>query len=35
MIDKGNFGLALTYIAASVIGAVALTGVGVFAVRAL
>lgn len=35
MIDKGNFGTALAYVAASVIGAVALTGAGVFAVRAL
>lgn len=35
MIDKGNFGTALAYVTASVIGAVALTGAGVFAVRAL
>lgn len=35
MIDKGNVGTALAYVMASVIGAVALTGAGVFAVRAL
>lgn len=35
MIDKGQVGTALLYVAASVIGAVALTGAGVFAVRAL